>query len=417
MNEGGWQVRAWAPGRTEIAGNHTDHQGGRVVSAAISRCMRILLRKAYGDIARVESEGYEPFEIELGDMSPQIAERNKTAALVRGVANGLRAAGVGVRGFKVQVISTLPSGGGMSSSAAFELALARGLALLFGEEEPDGHPAQPRAAQRKAASAQRPAGKQASRLWMEPTAGLDASALVDIAVETERRYFGKSCGFQDQTAIAYGGICDMDFSDLQHPRVTPIDFDFAAHGLRIALVDTRSDHSAHTADFERLVTDMETVASYFGEEVLGRVDPESFFGSLGEACRVLPDSAVLRAWHYFTEMELVDRRARAMREGDVAAFLQATRESGESSAEYLQNVSISGSADQPAMVTLAACRRALAGQGAARIHGGGFGGTVQAYVPTERAEAFVSQVEALLGEGVCSFVEPVAEGAWAQWIV
>lgn len=389
-----WQVRAWAPGRTEIAGNHTDHQGGRVVSAAVTQGVTMMLRENGTRAARVESDGYEPFEIDIRSAEPVAGERNATPSLVRGVTAGLRAAGVPVVGFDARVSSTLPMGGGMSSSAAFELALARGLTVLFAPEHA-------------------PASAQGNP-WLEPSAGLSTADFAHIAVDAERRYFGKPCGFQDQTASAFGGICDMDFRDLENPAVAHIDFDFESRGYRIALIDTHADHSAHTGDFNRLVEDMRSVARFFGEDVLGRIAPERFFRHLAEARGALGDAAVLRAWHYFTEVGLVDCRAAALRAGDMQAFLRATRASAESSAEYLQNVAVPGDCNQPAMVALAACRHVLAGRGAARIHGGGFGGTIQAYVPQAVAGEFSEGIRALLGTGVCSFVEVSQRGAFAE---
>ena len=216
------------------------------------------------------------------------------------------------------------------------------------------------------------------------------------------------------SAIACGGICALDFADPDHPTAEPIAFDFAAHGHAVVLVDTRCDHSEFTAEYARIVDDMCAVAGFFGARRLGEVPEREFFARIREVSRKLGDAATLRGFHYYNELHLVQLREEALRGGDIDAFLEATRRSAASSAQYLQNVSVAGASRQPAMFALALAERLLDGRGACRIHGGGFGGTIQAYVPLDGLDAFVAGIEATLGRGVCNVVSIESRGAYAE---
>ena len=371
-------VRAFAPGRTELAGNHTDHQGGRVVAAAVSCGVEIELRENGLGRARLESDGFAPVDVDVRECVPREAERTTTAALVRGVVAGLRDGGVPVGGFDARATSTVPSGGGLSSSAAFELALGSGLCKLFGGERP------------------------------KPV------ALARIGQAAERDFFGKPCGLMDQLAVACGGVCAFDFADPRLPVIERIDFDFADHGFALCLVDAHCDHSRYTEEYAQVARDMDAVARFMGAPVLSQVPEDAFFERFGDVRATLGDLPALRGLHYYHEMRLVDVRVDALRRGDIQAFLAATRQSGASSAQYLQNVSTSDRASQPAMVALALCDTLLQGEGAARIHGGGFGGTIQVFVPVDRLERFAGAIDAQLGEGSCRAYRIVREGAHAE---
>ena len=384
-------VRAFAPGRTELAGNHTDHQGGRVIAAAVSCGIEMEVRSRGDGVARVESAGFAPFEIDLGDLRPREDERNTTVALVRGVAAGLRAVGVEVGGFDARVSSTVPAGGGLSSSAAFELALGVALSMRnWGGGNVSSH---------------------SDETFPPPQFLIE---LAKIGQAAERDYFGKACGLMDQLAVALGGVVAIDFAG-EEPRVEQIDFDFERCGLALCLIDTHCDHSFYTEEYSQVARDMDAVAAFLGAQVLSQVPEEVFFGRLADVRAALGDVPALRGLHYFHECHLVDARARAMREGDIDAFLHFTRVSGSSSAQYLQNVSTFDRASQPAMVALALADKFLEGKGACRIHGGGFGGTVQAFVPVERVERFTAQVDAHLGAGSCQVYRISERGASAQW--
>lgn len=357
------RARAYAPGRTELAGNHTDHQGGRVVAAALDCGVAVEVETVAGSRACVDSLGFPPADIDVFRDAPVEEERFTTAALVRGVVAGLRRAGCPVGGFRAHVESTVPPGSGLSSSAAFEVALARALCRLGGVE-------------------------------------LAPVALARIGQAAERDYFGKECGLMDQLAVALGGIAAIDFAG-DEPRVEPIGFDFGCAGFTMCLVDTHVDHSAYTNEYTQVPRDMAAVAGIFGKDMLSQVSQAAFLARLGEVRSALGDVPALRALHYYHEMSLVDARVNALRAGDVKAFLDFTRQSGASSAQYLQNVSTYDRASQPAMVALALADLLLEGEGACRIHGGGFGGTVQAFVPDDRVASFTQAIDAQLGEGSC----------------
>lgn len=373
-------VRAFAPGRIEVAGNHTDHQGGQTISAAVDKGITMTLHATDGTETIVESAGFETTRIDLADLAPRPEEAGSTAALVRGVAACLREAGIPVSGFTAKVVSDIAAGGGLSSSAAFELALAKGLDTLFGSDS------------------------------------LAPDELARIAQRAEIEWFGKPCGLQDQTAIAHGGIVALDFTDALHPNVQPIDFDFASHGLSVLLIDTGSNHARHTDDFAHLVDDMTSCASALGAARLGDVDDAELLARIPDLRRSLGDRAALRALHWVNESRLVRQRIGALQANDVDAFLRDTRASAASSAQFLQNVSPTGASEQPAMVALALATNALKGRGAVRIHGGGFGGTLIAFVPIESVDEFTTSMDRWLFPGCCEKVEVSSEGVRASWM-
>ena len=376
-------VNAHAPGRTELAGNHTDHQGGRVIAATLDCGIDMTVEPCSGNVARVESEGFAPLTIDISSDKPVEPERFSTPALVRGVVAGFRECGVPVEGFAVRAASTIPSGGGLSSSAAFELALASALTLLFGEENV-------------------PKGQS---FW---------HILARIGQAAERDYFGKPCGLMDQLSIALGGVNVIDFA-ADEPAHEHVPFDFEACGHALVLVDTHCDHSRYTYDYAQVAVDMAAVAHSLGAQRLSQVPEEHFLERFDSIRAELGDLPALRGLHYYHEIALVDERARALRCGDFAAFLDATRRSGASSAQFLQNVSTFDRRDQPAMVALALCERFLAGLGACRIHGGGFGGTIQAFVPLDLVAGFTASVDAHLGAGSSHSYSISQEGARASW--
>ena len=371
-------VRAFAPGRTELAGNHTDHQGGRVIAASTARGVQVLAAPNNIGRVRLESTGFPDFDIDVEDLAPHSDEVNTTAAIVRGMVAGCRAIGIQVQGFDARVTSTLPAGGGLSSSAACELALGCAMNTMFGTGE------------------------------------VPPLVMARLGFEVERDYFGKPCGLMDQATVALGGIVAMDFKGLGDPRVSSIDFSFVDAGYEIVLVDTGCDHSLFTTEFAQIVHDMCAVAQLCGGAFLSDVDEEVFLAKLGDVRAELGDAATLRGIHYFNEMRLVDARERDLRAGDMASFLANTRSSGRSSAQYLQNVSAQGVSRQPAMVTLALTDLCLAGRGSFRMHAGGFGGSVQAFVPIDYLDEFVAQMEGHLVPGCCRVLRIGGEGAHAE---
>ena len=374
-------VRAFAPGRTEIAGNHTDHQGGRAIAATLDCGIEIALEQNGGKRVSFASEGFEPFDIDVAVPGPRAEEAGTTAALVRGVVDLLTEAGLALGGFDATAASTIPSGGGLSSSAALELALICAVQELF---------------------------DCGGDLLATPA---ERAAL---AARVEREYFGKPCGLLDQTAIAYGGVSSIDFSaGSDAPSVAAIDFDFESCGYALCLVDTHCDHSRYTDEYAQVARDMFDVAQFLGAARLCEVSEGEFESRLSDVRSALGDLPALRALHYYHEMQLVEEREAALRAGDMHAFLELTRRSGASSAQYLQNVSTSDRSEQPAMVALAMADCAAGSDGACRIHGGGFGGTVQAFVPVDACDAFASRIDVQLGAGSCKKYRITPRGAYA----
>ncbi len=368
-----------APARSEIAGNHTDHEGGHVVAGALNASVTGVACANGTDRVRVASEGYPPFEVSLANLAARPEERLTTAALVRGMAGCLRETGRACRGFDLALTSDIPVGGGLSSSAAVEVALGRAMESLWpGDPVPE-------------------------------------LVLARMAQRAENAHFGKPCGLMDQLAVTLGGLAFVDFADVELPRFEKLGFDFERAGWALCLVDVGCDHSAFTADYAAVPEEMQQVALEFGCRRLCEVDPAAFDERVGALRERLGDRAVLRAVHYWRENDLVDRRWHALREGDMDSFLELTRESGASSAMFLQNVS-AGGRYQPAMLALGLAERELGGRGAARIHGGGFGGSIQAFVPVDAADAFARRMDGWLGEGACRRYAVVEEGARAEWL-
>lgn len=377
---------ASAPGRVELAGNHTDHQGGRTISTAIDRRMFALAAPNGEDVIRVSMEGFGEAAIDVGDLEPRAEERGSSAALVRGMAAAYVRAGGELRGFDAVTCSDIPAGCGVSSSAAFEMLTGLLIRALCDPEGLD-----PR--------------RSLVRL------ALDGSWAEDV-------HFGKPTGAQDQLASAFGGIVALDFAGAE-PRVSPVSFDVRASGHALFLVDSRCDHSRHTDEFVAVPADMFAVARHFWRERLEDVPCEAFLEDLAGVRAELGDRAALRALHYFEETRRVAAQRRALEKGDFPMFLALARQSGMSSAQFLQNVSPradASGAEQPAMVVLALCAHLLGEKGAYRIHGGGFGGSVLAFVPDAEAEAFRAQMDALLGFEACLPVAIGAPGACARRI-
>lgn len=384
----GPRVLASAPGRLELAGNHVDHQGGQVISAAIDERLWGLGARNGLDVIRVSMEGFGEAAIDLSDPSwdaPRPAERGTSAALVRGMAAAFAAAGGHVRGFDLATAANVPAGAGLSSSAAFEMMVGAVIEALLGAGGASAVPADP-------------------------------VALALAGCRAEGAYFGKGSGAQDQLASACGGVLLLDFAG-ERPQVSPVPFDAAAHGYALVLVDSRHDHSLHTDEFCAIPADMRAVANLLGAARLGDVPPERFFASLRQVRHELGDLRALRALHYYDEVARVADQRLALDLGDFRAFLAAARVSGASSAQFLQSVSSHGEggrAHQPAMAILGLCSHLLGERGAWRIHGGGFGGSVLAFVPTGELDGFTAAIDEMLGYAACSVVEAGAPGVWAR---
>ncbi len=365
-----------APGRTEISGNQVDHQNGCVLAGAVN--LETLAEVSLNDsnIIRVDSVGYAPVEIDLGDLSVREDEKNTTAALVRGVAAAFVQRGCEVRGFDARVTSTVLPGSGLSSSAAFEVLMGTICNELFFDKR------------------------------------LSAVEIAQIGQWAENVYFGKPCGLMDQMASAVGGMVFIDFADSAKPVVERLDFDFSAAGHALCIIDSGADHADMTGEYAAVPGELRALSALFGKSVLCEVAEEDFFAKLSEIRHKVPDRAILRAIHFYQENDRVRRQAAALRSNDFDTFLRLVKESGRSSWMYLQNVIPAGAVEHQDMaVALALCSTLLQGRGACRVHGGGFAGTVQAFVPMHMLDEFKNGIENVLGAGSCHVLSIRNEGS------
>ena len=364
-----------APGRTEIGGNHTDHNLGRVLAAAVNLDTVAAVTKTDDGVIVVDSEGYRPITVDTADLSVHEAELGTTAALIRGVAARMQELGYKVGGFKATVTSSVLRGSGLSSSAAFEVLIGAILDGLYNG-------------------------------WV-----LDAKERAQIAQRAENLHFGKPCGLMDQMASSVGNIITIDFADPAAPVVEPVEVDFSKAGLALCILDSGADHADLTDEYAAIPADCRAVAAVCGGDVLRNVPFETFLAHIPACRKACGDRAVLRAFHVYADNQRVEKQVAALRAGDFDAFLALVNESGRSSWEYLQNVIPAGyTKHQEVAVTIAAAKHLLAGEGAVRVHGGGFAGTVQAFVPLARLDAFKAGIEAIIGPGRCHVLSIRPEG-------
>lgn len=364
-----------APGRTEISGNHTDHQRGCVLAAAVDLHTRAAVKANNGQTIRILSEGYPLTEIMLTGLSPVEAEKNTTVALVRGVAARFAQLGCEVGGFDAYVESSVLPGSGLSSSAAFEVLIATIINHLFC------------------------GGK------------LPQPEIAKIGQYAENVFFGKPSGLMDQMASAVGGMVHIDFENKENPVIKTLDFDFTKTGYALCIIDSGADHADLTSEYAAIPTEMQAVCRYFGKDVLREVSEKEFYVNLSALRETCGDRAVLRCMHIFEENRRVAKQAEALEKGDFDAFLDLVAESGRSSWVYLQNVMPTGATkNQAVAVALALCEKYLQGRGAYRVHGGGFAGTVQAWVPLDMVETFRENMEKALGKGACHILSIRLQG-------
>ena len=355
-----------APGRTEIGGNHTDHQRGRVLAAAVNLDTVAAVRENGTDMIRILSAGYPRCEINVKELTPQEQEINSTPALIRGVAARFVQLGCEVKGFDAYCESTVLPGSGLSSSAAYEVLIGTIINHLFF----DGRVSQAEVAQ--------------------------------IGQYAENVFFGKPCGLMDQTASAVGNLVTIDFFEKDHPEIKPVAFDFSSCGHALCIVDSGADHADLTDEYAAIPGEIKAVAACFGKDVLTQIEEKEFFAAIPVLREKCGDRAVLRAVHFYQENARVPKQVAALERGDFDTFLKLVKESGYSSYMYLQNVIPAGyKAHQDVALALAMCEHFLAGKGAYRVHGGGFAGTVQAFVPFEILDAFCAGIDGVLGEGAC----------------
>ena len=355
-----------APGRTEICGNHTDHQHGCVLAAAVDLETVATVQVNDSNLIEIQSEGYPLVTVDLNDLTVREEEKNSTAALIRGVASAFVQRGAKLSGFRAEVRSTVLPGSGLSSSAAFEVLIGTILNELFFEKK------------------------------------LTAIEIAQIGQYAENVYFGKPCGLMDQMASSVGGMVYIDFEDPENPKVQKIDVDLATFGYGLCIIDTGADHADLTDEYAAIPGELAELCQCFGKKYLREIPKAEFVQKISEIRGKVTDRAILRAFHIYRENDRVRQLVEALRWDDIEAFLDLIKESGRSSWMYLQNITPAGAVQhQEVAVALALCETYLKGQGAFRVHGGGFAGTVQAFVPLDMLDSFKASIEEVLGENSC----------------
>ena len=364
-----------APGRTEVGGNHTDHNNGKVLAAAVNLDAIAAVSKRDDGIICVNSAGYTPITVDSADHEIKDNEAGKSDALIRGVCARFKELGYNYGGFNASVTSRVLSGSGLSSSAAYEVLIGTILNYLYND------------------------GK------------ISAVEIAQISQCAENVYFKKPCGLMDQTACSVGGFVQIDFEDTSKPVINKVDFDIAKHGYILCIVDTGGNHADLTGDYASIRLEMNSVAEYFGKNVLRQVDEKDVFENIGDIRKKTGDRAIERAIHFYNENKRVERLAKALSDGNFDEFKNIIIESGKSSYMYNQNCfTLSNPDEQPVALALCICEELLKGKGAYRVHGGGFAGTIQAFVPETDAESFVASMRKVFGENSCYILKVRSHG-------
>ena len=364
-----------APGRTEVGGNHTDHNNGKVLAAAVNLDAIAAVSKRDDGIICVNSAGYAPITVDSADHEIKDNEAGKSDALIRGVCARFKELGYKYGGFNASVTSRVLSGSGLSSSAAYEVLIGTILNYLYND------------------------GK------------ISAVEIAQISQCAENVYFKKPCGLMDQTACSVGGFVQIDFEDTSKPVINKVDFDIAKHGYILCIVDTGGNHADLTGDYASIRLEMNSVAEYFGKNVLRQVDEKDVFENIGDIRKKTGDRAIERAIHFYNENKRVERLAKALSDGNFDEFKNIIIESGKSSYMYNQNCfTLSNPDEQPVALALCICEELLKGRGAYRVHGGGFAGTIQAFVPETDAESFVASMRKVFGENSCYILKVRSHG-------
>ncbi len=369
-----------APGRAELCGNHTDHQQGKVLAAAVELDIKAAVAPNGSGLIRIESEGFATIELSVTDLQPRKTERGTAGSLVRGVAEGITRLGFTLSGFDAYVSSNLLVGGGLSSSAVFETLIGTIFNCLFCEE--------------KIAPAQ----------------------IAEIGRFAENEYFGKPCGLMDQMVSACGGVLFIDFKDIRKPRLEQLDPDFDKMGYVLCMVRSGADHSGLMAEYASVPEEIRKICGVFGKNCLRELPEEDFYARIPELRRLAGDRAMLRAIHVYEENRRVDAALAALKQGDTDAYFRTLRASGDSSWKYLQNVIPAGAvAHQELALSLAVTEKLLGGRGVCRMQGGGFAGAIQAYVPKDMLEEFLSGAEKLLGTGCVTVLKLRSRGGCEEF--
>ena len=355
-----------APGRTEVGGNHTDHQHGCVLAGGVNLDVIAVVAPNSDGKVRIKSEGYDMDVIDIAELEKNEAEHGRAAALIRGVLSRFKELGCMLSGFNAYTTSNVLKGSGLSSSAAFEVLVGNIVNGMFFENR------------------------------------ADEITIAKIGQYAEREYFGKPCGLLDQMASSLGGFTYADFFDPSEPITEKINLDIHSFGYTLCVVDTGGNHANLTQDYADITIECKKISNALGVDFLRDADSDRFYKSIPELRRSCGDRAVLRAFHFFNEQNRVEEQKAALKAGDFESFLRLVNESGNSSYDYLQNLySNSDVAEQGLPLAIAFTKRFLNGKGACRVHGGGFAGTIQCYIPTEILADYKKMIESVFGCGSC----------------
>ena len=364
-----------APGRTEVGGNHTDHNNGKVLAAAVNLDAVAAVEATDDGIIRVNSQGYSPLVIDTACLDVVDSEAGTSAALIRGVCARFNELGYKFGGFNATMTSRVLSGSGLSSSAAYEVLIGTILNYLYND------------------------GK------------ISAVEIAQISQYAENVFFKKPCGLMDQTACSVGGFVKIDFEDTSKPVIEKVDFDIAKHGYNLCIIDTGGNHADLTDDYAAIRLEMNSVAEFFGKPVLRQVAEADVMANIGDIRVKTGDRAIERAIHFYNENKRVERLAAALSSGDFESFKATIIESGKSSYMYNQNCfTLTNPKEQPVALALCVAEELLKGKGAYRVHGGGFAGTIQAFVPVEFTDEFVGAMSKILGENSCYILKVRSHG-------
>lgn len=358
-----------ASGRTEVGGNHTDHNFGKVLAAGVSLDVIAIVKQTDDNIIEVKSEGFPKDVVDLSDLSVHSEEEGKSSSLIRGVAAGFKNKNYGIGGFKAYTTSNVLKGSGLSSSAAFEVLIGTILNYLYNDL--------------KAGNVE----------------------IAQIAQYAENVYFGKPSGLMDQMASSVGSFITIDFENPEQPIIDKIDFDFEKCGHSLCIVDTKGNHADLTPEYAAIPQEMKAVAGFFGKEVLRGITISEILENITELREKFGDRAVLRSLHFLSENETVEREAKALQDGNFDAFLKEVTASGNSSYKYLQNIYANKSPNEQGLaIGLNLAEMVLDGEGACRVHGGGFAGTIQAFVPNEKLDKFKETLNGCFGDESCHVI-------------
>lgn len=359
-----------APGRSEIGGNHTDHQHGEVLAASINNDAIAVVQAMDEPYVKVLSDGYEEIVISFDDLELKEEEKGTTIALVKGVLAGLKQQGRKIGGFQAYITSDVLIGAGLSSSAAYETLIGTILSGLYNDMN------------------------------------IPAIEIAKIGQYAENVYFGKPCGLMDQVACSVGSLVHVDFADTNNPKIEKVDFDMNQYGYSLCITDTKGSHADLTSDYAAVPEEMRKVAQFFHKEVLLEVDQTMLFSQMEQLREQVGDRGILRAIHFINENNRVKKEVSALKKKEMNTFLTLVKESGDSSFKYLQNVySNSDVQHQNVSLALAISEMQLGTNGISRVHGGGFAGTIQAFVKNEAVVEYQKRMDSVFGDSACSVLK------------